>query len=813
MGRPRALSRFAAVLVLSLSTGRAVCHAHGGGPGGGGGRPGGGGEGRGHGGGQRGDHPGGRFDNIARGNSGLNPGLRAPMLGRLAPLGPIGEDLFLIGLEKYLMKGAPVQTDADLHYIQNHLVNGSGPFAAPDGALLAAAALPETRVSMDPSGGKMLASPGKDRAPWEAGVNHKLLEVDSDGYAARVAGIQDSFNGRYPEALRQLNQAMRDGFRDPTVKAFGALAAFHQDDMKNAAKWAEGSLSKDPAGPWAKMSDSVLRLTRDKIAKAGQVRGAAGPGLERGADPLRGAVGPQLFPGNGPGPDGIAGKLRAALRALGVRDYPRAEELAAQVLGADPKNLQALRIRANAELHRGLYKPAFDDAERGLSDAPGDPAFLQTRALAAGRLGHYDQTLSSSLELLRADARDAAGLRLLAFAEAGRGDQAAMTEALKRAAGDLAAAELLRRAGQLPAGTDAMALFSDALLLGEGQAAQAGTSAAPILSGEAVKNVFLGFGMLLLTGLFAAGAWLAWSRRPAPAPAGASLDLSEFRRKTPASRPVTKSPAVPADVGPYRILGPLGKGGMGVIYKAKDTGLDRPVALKRMRDEIAEDPRERRRFLKEARIVSALDHPGIVRIYSVHEAPEGVYLVFEFVEGRTLAEIVAQKGPLSPADARTYTIQAAEAVAYAHSQGVVHRDLKPSNIMVDSRGRVRVMDFGVARAAKDAITRLTAQGAVTGTPAYMAPEQEDGKASPASDVYALGVCFYEMLTGKPPFAGSGLALYKAKREGRPRALAESLGAAAPQGLDAVLAKALHPDPSQRFSSPRDLAAALGAIPA
>ncbi len=258
----------------------------------------------------------------------------------------------------------------------------------------------------------------------------------------------------------------------------------------------------------------------------------------------------------------------------------------------------------------------------------------------------------------------------------------------------------------------------------------------------------------------------------------------------------------------FEVLGRIGSGGMGEVFEGRDLALDRRVAIKKMREEFSRDPAERARFLSEARTVAKLRHPGIVEIYAVLEEEGDAYLVFERVEGRTLSEILLERGRIPFEEARAWLRSACEAVEYAHGQGVVHRDIKPSNIML-SGGRVKVMDFGVARQAKDAATRL-GTGTAAGTPPYMAPEQERGEVRKESDVFALGVCFYELLTGMLPFEGSGAGMLLNKMEGRAVPLSGRLGGF-PPGLEEALARAFSPDPDRRTRSPSELSAALDAL--
>jgi serine/threonine protein kinase len=249
---------------------------------------------------------------------------------------------------------------------------------------------------------------------------------------------------------------------------------------------------------------------------------------------------------------------------------------------------------------------------------------------------------------------------------------------------------------------------------------------------------------------------------------------------------------------------------MGIVYEAQDRSLERRVAVKKMRDEIRVDPHERRRFVNEAKLVAQLRHPNIVDIYAIVEEGQEVYLVFEFVSGRTLGDQLKSEGPMSLDAARNVLHAASEAVEHAHAAQIVHRDLKPSNIMITDDGRVKVMDFGVARQAKDAITKMSMTNTVVGTPPYMAPEQEQGTVRRESDVFALGVCLYEMLTGHLPFTGGGAAMLLNKLNGK-HIPPSQRNPELPAGLDEVLAKALIPDPDKRYHTPSEFVAALDAV--
>lgn len=207
------------------------------------------------------------------------------------------------------------------------------------------------------------------------------------------------------------------------------------------------------------------------------------------------------------------------------------------------------------------------------------------------------------------------------------------------------------------------------------------------------------------------------------------------------------------EIGNYRILKELGKGGMGVVYKANQLSLSRMIAMKILPRHLTSDPAFIKRFKNEARAIAKLNHPNIVQIFDIGQEGNIHYYTMEFIEGPALDEII-QKEVFLPFDrALNILVQVARALEYAHGKGIVHRDIKPSNIMLDKSGRAKVTDFGLA--LQQRVARLTVDGDIVGTPEYMSPEQSVGQqATTRSDIYSLGVVFYEMLTGKVPFEGS-----------------------------------------------------------
>ena len=255
-------------------------------------------------------------------------------------------------------------------------------------------------------------------------------------------------------------------------------------------------------------------------------------------------------------------------------------------------------------------------------------------------------------------------------------------------------------------------------------------------------------------------------------------------------------------VAHYKILEKLGEGGMGVVYKAEDTRLKRPVALKFLPRGLESHEPERARFLQEAQAASALNHPNVCTIYDIAEADDQQFIAMEYVDGVTLREKIAE-GKLQTGTSVGYAIQIAEALQEAHTHGIVHRDIKSENIMVNSKNQVKVMDFGLAK-LKGSL-KLTKTSSTVGTLAYMAPEQiQGGEVDARNDIFSFGVVLYEMLTGHLPFRGEHDAamMYSILNE-EPASLQQYLPDASSELLH-TLDRALEKDPEERYQTVHEM---------
>src|SRR5262245_25324701 len=283
------------------------------------------------------------------------------------------------------------------------------------------------------------------------------------------------------------------------------------------------------------------------------------------------------------------------------------------------------------------------------------------------------------------------------------------------------------------------------------------------------------------------------------------------------NRPNSMAITIGQQLGSYEITALLGKGGMGEVYRAHDIKLGRDVALKVLPRELVNEPERRSRLLSEARAAASLNHPNVCTIHEIGEAEGEAYITMELVEGQTLS-MRLDNGPLPPQDVLRYGLQLADALAHAHNRGVVHRDVTSGNVIITPEGRIKLLDFGLAKrfspqeladATTRADTSLTQPGIILGTLAYMAPEQL--RAQPAdtrSDVWAVGIVLYEMAVGTRPFDGkTAYELSSAIFHSNPPPLAASV----PAQLQAVVNRCLQKEPTRRYQRASELQAALETV--
>lgn len=263
-------------------------------------------------------------------------------------------------------------------------------------------------------------------------------------------------------------------------------------------------------------------------------------------------------------------------------------------------------------------------------------------------------------------------------------------------------------------------------------------------------------------------------------------------------------------VGRYEVRERIGEGGMAEVYEAYDPGIDRSVALKILKEEHCEKEEHKSRFLKEGKAAGALAHPGIVTIYDVGTIEESPYIMMELLQGETLGDILLKGTQLSLRSILESSAQLADALDYAHSNGVIHRDMKPDNIMFDPNGNsVKIADFGIARVEESSNKDSTQVGMMLGTPRYMSPEQASGvKLDGRSDLFALGVIMYEMITGQKAFDAESMPTLILQIVQKDPVPIRQLASGAPVGLQKIVNKLLQKKPDKRFQSGRELQEAL-----
>lgn len=664
-----------------------------------------------------------------------------------------------------------------------------------------------------------------------------------DKQALGSAGYYFFRDGQYQQAYQLTSQAIQAGNNDPNVLVAYGGSAYQLGDKAAAQQAGEQALSIDPDNEAAQR---LAALSPDHVSgdissvlkgvgfkEGGATMGSAGTDDARASTNFFGSGGVNA------GAEGGSHLTAAELAAIATRqsqipasnisqsaaltqetasklamkDYQSAYNLSSKAIELNEQNVLAWNYRAIADTRLQKFDDAVHDASFAVGLVPGNADALVTRSWAFAKQGKYKEALADANFTLEKQPQNGYAYQSRAYALAGMGDRDAALEAMRQAAAlNPMFQAKYAKAAELPKDSDLMFLFDDAPA-----ANAAAPGSAPSTPSSQRSRFIRLFALCISGGLLVALGLLhivsaTWRERI----------QTTIRRVIGGAPEAAAGDAVvggEADLaGPsggfwtqYQVTRQIGTGGMGIVYEAKDVSLERSVAIKKMRDEIRTDPAERQRFVTEARTVAALHHPNIVDIYSIVEDEQDVYLVFEYVPGKTLSTLISEKGTLDFDAALKILRGACEAVDYAHRQKVIHRDLKPSNIMVADDGRVKVMDFGVARQAKDAMTKMSMTNTVVGTPPYMAPEQEQGTVRKESDVFGLGVVFYELLTGKLPFNGHGAGMLLNKINGRLNPLSQQVKYGIPAGLEDVIAKSLAPDPEKRYRTPAEFLAAVEAV--
>ncbi len=488
-----------------------------------------------------------------------------------------------------------------------------------------------------------------------------------------------------------------------------------------------------------------------------------------------------------PAPRPVERLVRRAASRIALKDYYGAIEDANKVLSADPANTTAYYYRAAAHNLLGRYEEAAADATQALSLNPAEAEARDARAFAYNHQGRYRDAVADANHSLEINPQNPYAFINRGFAHEKMGDVETMLRDFKTASEINPQFE--------PVYHDAAAAYGV-----EPAFSSLKTAGAPAPRPTLKQRQFL----IVLASSIMGGLLIALGFVHL---FGGRLTL---RRAASAAR---RTP--PAIADGYTIIRTLGRGGMGVVYEAVDKTLGRKVAIKMLCDDFELDAKAKEHLLNEARTVAALHHPHIVDIHSIVTDVGGLALVFEFIAGQTVDEIIAQKKRLALGEAKAILKPVCSALQFAHDRRVVHRDLKPSIIMITNQGVVKVMDFGISRRVQDGLPAamdgrrgwaLTAS--VVGTPDYMAPEQEEGLVRPESDIFSLGACLYEMVTGTRPFPVPASRVQKIIGD---YALPSSLEPSLPRSLDVLVAGALHPDPDKRIHSASDFWALLEAV--
>ncbi len=630
-----------------------------------------------------------------------------------------------------------------------------------------------------------------------------------DDPQAHIGLADASVGDDYVFAVMSYSRAIDLGAQNPGVFYGRGLAADRAGDHELANRDAQYALAMNPEDTRA---EALVKLTAGRPSKIhiNLKNGKTSPAASSGTDAsgLVAATGAGRPVENSSArvgnttitPEGRQQKTTpytrsdaltaSAQQSLRVGDAGAALRAAQQAVALNPRNARAQNLLATSQLRRGNALGALRSANAALGIDPGNTNALVTKSWAESGLGKYDRALTAAESALAKDPLNAFAHVGKSRAHGGLGEREKMVDALATAARlDPRFSELSGNAARLPENSDTELLFAGIFDNRKGYKPEkknaGGNRPRLFLISSAIGLILIALGIISNREKVSSTiSHLVQRRRDSgEPPPGGSLDQYELGKV-------------------------LATGGMGVVYEGVDTSLNRKVAIKKMRGEIRDDAKLRSAFLKEARLLARLQHENIIQIYTGLEKGPDVYLIFEFVDGKTLKDIIGKNGALAFDQALGVLQGVCAALEYAHTRLIIHRDLKLENIMLTSNGLVKVMDFGLARHAPDATKTMAST--IWGTPAYMAPEAEEGEIRLESDLYALGVCLYELATGVTPFSGSPGAMYKAKDASRFKPPSEAKPGL-PVELDSFMKKALAPKPTDRFRKATEFWEALAAI--
>jgi tetratricopeptide (TPR) repeat protein len=502
--------------------------------------------------------------------------------------------------------------------------------------------------------------------------------------------------------------------------------------------------------------------------------------------------------------------LMGAKSKMDMGDYRGSLDQLNALLRLDPNNIKALVGKAEVLNQLKLYSESEKSALAALRVDPNNPKAWQQLAWSLLKQKRFKEALEAINRAIALDPNSAVAYAIRAYIKDVLGDRKGALDDMEKAAmldpryrNKL---EMARQGSKLydpDADDDAMANTVASALGRMPRWPFAAALAALIL-------------MSVVGGLM--------GRRKKDGPSSGVAPTMIAQRP---SAPAFTSQSGGVMIGKYELGQVIGRGGMGEVYEAKDLSLGRRVAIKKVTAQVSElGTMGRQMLLKEAKLVATLHHPSIVDIYEIIEQGDDLFVVFEFVSGKTVHHVLAEAGGHLPFNQTLAILRpVCQALQFAHDQGLVHRDLKPANIMLTEQGHVKLMDFGVARSLADSGPAPTLEAeagptsvprqfartqTVVGTPSYMSPETGEGVVCKEADVYSLGVTLYEMLAGRLPFPAESTTMDKRAMKFQP---ASTLVWGIPPGVDEMITYALQPDPARRMKSPAEFLARLEAAAA